>query len=435
MQSLYEKKHLTYPRTASRYLDDTQVKDAEDSLNSVLGLPELNLKNNAEVKFHTDKRVFDSSKVDSHPAIIPTYIVPDMSKLTDDERIVYIEVAKRFVAQFMPAAVYETMKLVTKVKGYEFITKGKVLIVEGWKQLFMNHAADQEEDPESSSDDQEPEDTITAKNINQGDTVIAGDSEIKEGKTKPPAHYTEKTLLAAMENCGKQVDNEDEVLKGFTIGTPATRADTIKKLLECNYIYQKGKSLLITDLGAKVIHFFPVKRLLKVDFTGQIEKTLKDIENGQYDSKVFMEKMAAFITKNVEEMKAGEMAAIRKQVNIIGKCPDCGHNVVETDLAFSCERTRDKSCKFTLWKDDKFFKYFGKRMTETIAKELVTQRKALVKGLKSPKKEGVKFEAVVHLKKNPETGYWDFELNFDSKPQAKGKAKKVTKFKRASSYE
>ena len=335
----------------------------------------------------------------------------------------------------MPAAVYETMELVTKVKEYEFITKGKVLIEEGWKQLFMNHAADQEEDPESSSDDQEPEDTITAKNINQGDTVIAGDSEIKEGKTKPPAHYTEKTLLAAMENCGKQVENEDEVLKGFTIGTPATRADTIKKLLECNYIYQKGKNLLITDLGAKVIHFFPVKRLLKVDFTGQIEKTLKDIENGQYDSKVFMEKMAAFITKNVEEMKAGEMAAIRKQVNIIGKCPKCGHNVVETDLAYSCEQTRDNKCKFTLWKDNKFFKKFGKKLTESIAKELVINRKALVKGMKSTKKEGVKFDAVVLIKENLETGYWDFELNFDSKPQAKGKAKKVTKFKKASSDE
>jgi DNA topoisomerase-3 len=423
MQSLYEKKYLTYPRTASRYLDDTQIKDAEESLNAVINIPGL-IKDQAAIEFHTEKRVFDSSKVDSHPAIIPTYIVPDIDKLSEDEKIVYMEVVKRFVAQFMQSAVYDTVEIITKVEEYEFITRGKFLIQEGWKELYRSK--DDSEDEESK--DQDQEDKISAKNLNEGDTVELDSSELKEGKTTPPAHYTEKTLLSAMENCGKQVENEEDVLTGFTIGTPATRADTIKKLIDTDYIIQKGKNLLITDKGAKVIHFFPVKRLLKVDFTGKIEKTLKDIENGEYDSNTFMDKMTSFIVKNVEEMKNSEIGVIKKQQNIIGKCPDCGKNVIETSKAYSCEGTRDDKCKFTLWKDDKFFKHFGKKMTETIAKNLVNKKQAKVKGLKSTKKEDVKFDAIISIKKDPESGYWKYEMSFDNK-KPKGSNKKKTKIK------
>lgn len=429
IQSLYEKKYLTYPRTASRYLDDSQIKDAEESLQAVLKLSELGLKNRADVVFHTDKRVFDSSKVDSHPAIIPTYILPDLARLSEDEQIVYLEVAKRFLSQFLPAAAYDVVEIITQVKEHEFITKGKVLVVEGWKQLYMNQA-DPESDQGEDAPDHNDEQPVTAKNLKQGDQVLAGDSELKEGKTKPPAHYTEKTLLSAMENCGKQVEDENEVLKGYTIGTPATRGDTIKKLIQCDYIMTKGKNLLITELGAKVVVYFPVKMLLKTTFTGQIEKTLKDVENGQYDSKEFMDKMTAYIRKCVLDMKGGEIPAIKKPVRILGKCPECGLNVVETSKAYSCEGTRSKACKFTLWKDDKFFAHFGKKLTETIAKELVTKRKATVKGLKSANKEGVKFDAVIHLKKNLETGYWNYEMEFAAKKPGKG-SKPGSKFKRA----
>lgn len=208
MQALYEKKHLTYPRTASRYLDDTQAKDAQESLCAVMNIPELNIKNKVDVKFHTDKKVFDSSKVDSHPAIIPTYIIPDMNKLSDDERIVYLEVTKRFVSLFLPAAVYDTVEIITKVDNYEFITKGKVLVEEGWKQLYINQE-DSEEDREGKDHEEIQEESITAKNINPGDTVLTDTTEINEGKTNPPAHYTEKSLLAAMETCGKNVENEE----------------------------------------------------------------------------------------------------------------------------------------------------------------------------------------------------------------------------------
>ncbi len=377
MQSLYEKKYVTYPRTASKYLDDSQVDDARESLDAVMNIPELNISAD-DIKFHTNKSVFNSKKVDSHPAIIPTYIVPTMNELSGDEKIVYMEVVKRFIAQFMEKAEYEKLEIITDVEGHKFITKGKSLINPGWKSLYI----DQEEEPEDK--DQEEDDKITVKDLNVGDEVIISDLELKEGTTRPPSHYTEKTLLSAMENCGRNVENEEDVLKGFTIGTPATRADTIKKLIDTGYVKKKGNSLLITEMGAKVIHFFPVKQLLKVDFTGKIEKTLKEIENGEYDSNTFMKKMSFFTVKKVQEMINSEIGIIKKYDNILGKCPDCGMNVVETKKAYSCERTRNKDCKFAIWKNDKFFKHFGKKMTEKIAKDLIEKGYTNVKGLKSP---------------------------------------------------
>ncbi len=435
MQQLYEKKFLSYPRTASRYLDESQIKDAEDSLNAVIGLPGLDIKDRAAVMFHTEKRVFDTSKVDSHPAIMPTYIVPDIRELTQEERIVYMEVVKRFVAQFMPPAVYDCLEMITKVGEHEFITKGKVLKSEGWKQLFSH----KEDSGLLEGEDQEldAEDTIKASSLRTGLIVNTAGAELKEGVTQAPKHYTEKTLLSAMENCGKKVSSDEDVLKGFTIGTPATRSETIKKLIDTGYVMKKGKYLLITELGAKVIYYFPVKKLLEVNFTGRIEKTLKDIENGQYDAKEFMNKMSSFTVKTVEDMKVCQIPVIRKSQNVLGKCPDCGRfNIVETEKAYSCEGTKTKECKFTLWKDDKFLNTFGKKMTESIAKNLIEKQQVLVKGLKSKKNESTKFDAIICLRKNPESGYWNYELKFPnkgSKGQKNGRStRKTAKFKRNS---
>lgn len=423
LQGLYEKKYVTYPRTASRYLDNTLVEKAKESLYAIIDIPELNIIK-TEVKFHTESRVFDSSKVDSHPAIIPTYIVPDFESINYNEKIIYTEIAKRFIAQFMPAAIYDTLEVITKVDEHEFITRGRVLTKSGWKQLYNI------KDEESEENDQdEDKESISATNINLGDNVLASDTELKEGKTKPPAHYTEKTLLTAMENCGKNVENEDEILKGYTIGTPATRGDTIKKLFECKYVSKKGKNILITDLGLQVIHYFPVKRLLKTDFTGQIEKTLKDIENGQYDSKAFMEKMIAYVIKNIEEIKSSNIPSIKRQVNVIGKCPKCGKNVVETEKAFSCEGTRSKQCNYTLWKENKFFITFGKKLTESIARDIVNKGKATVSGMKNPKKEGETFKATISVEEDPETKFWNYKFENNKGKGSKG-PKKPIKFKR-----
>lgn len=145
---------------------------------------------------------------------------------------------------------------------------------------------------------------------------------------------------------------------------------------------------------------------MEVNFTGKIEKTLKDVENGVYDAKVFMEKMTSFTVKAVEDMKVSEIPAIKPQCNILGKCPDCEkYVVVETEKAYNCEGTKNKECRFTIWKADKFFNVFVKKMTEAIARDSVTKQEAFVKGLKSKKHENSKLNAVECLKKNTETGY------------------------------
>ncbi|MBU3173306.1 type IA DNA topoisomerase [Clostridium estertheticum] len=431
MQSLYEKKHLTYPRTPSNYLNDADVAEAKESLNAILCIPELNIKNKIDVKFHSDKKVFDTSKVDSHPAIIPTYIIPNLTKLSEQEKIVYIEVSKRFISQFMPSAVYDTLEIITKVDDYEFITRGKALVEEGWKQLY----ATKDTKEESNQDNEDQADDINIKNIKQGDTVKSDNIELREGKTKPPAHYIEDTLLKTMKSCGKDVENEEEVLKGYTIGTAATRGDAIKKLFDCQYISQKGKNILITDLGTKLIHYFPIKKLLRTDFTGQIQKALKSIENGEYESSVFMQKMTDYVVKSAEEFKKSEIPQIRKKVVVFGICPKCGKRVVENEKAYSCEATRTKECNFTLWKEDKFWSGKKKKLTNAIAKDLITKKKAMVKGFKSTKKEGDTYDALVMLSEDAENKYWNLKLSFDDLPKKKSKSKfkpkvkHVTKFK------
>lgn len=411
MQSLYERKYVTYPRTASRHLDNSQVADAEESLKAILNHPLFNSLNLKNVAFHSNKSVFDSSKVDSHPAIIPTYIVPSVNDLSDYEKIVYQEIAKRFIAQFMPSAVYNQLEILTEIESHLFITKGKVLVEEGWKALYSNIS--EEVDPEAS-------DSITAKNIMANDSVSLVSSNLKEGITKAPEHHTEKSLLKAMETCGKMVENEEEVLKGFTIGTPATRGDTIKKLLDSGYIASKGKFLIITKLGFDLIHHFPIKRFLKVDFTGQIEKTLKDIEKGIYDPVEFMSKMSDYVRKNVIDLKSADIPLIERAVNSIGICPDCGSRVIENSKAYSCANSR-QGCTFVIWKEDAFFKRYGKKMTEKIATEFCKSQKITLKGMKSPSKEGVKFDAIIKLVKDIENGKWKYQMEFgEKKPSRKG---------------
>lgn len=411
-QALYERKYVTYPRTASRVLDDTQTEDAKESFEAILKKLELGITEKEKFNFHTDKSVFDSTRVDSHPAIIPTYMIPDTKTLSADEKAVYMEIVKRFMAVFMGPTIHDTLEVVTRVKEHEFITRGKMLISEGWRELYKSSKAEE---------DQDKDDNIEGENLSEGDISKVKDSTLKEGKTAAPKHHTIKTLLFAMENCGKSVEDESEVLKGFTIGTPATRSETIKKLMDCGYIIQKGSNLLITETGIRIITTFPAKNLMRVEFTGQIEKTLKDIEKGNYDPDEFMDKMTGYIAKTINDMKSLTFESIRNErsdKNVIGKCPACKKDVVENIKAYSCEGTLNKQCNFTLWKEDKYLSAFGKKMTLAIAKSLVKDQKVKIKGLKSSKKPGSTFDAIIHLKKNDSSGYWNYEMSFDNKKKA-----------------
>lgn len=405
-QSLYEKKYITYPRTASVALEESLLDRAEKVLNALKkGLPYEN-----EIKFTKSKRVFDNKKVESHSAIIPTYIIP--SGLTKDESILYEEIKDRFIMQFMPVSEYEETIIETKIDNQDiegiFITRGKVVIEEGWKKVQKNVSKD-----------------VILPKLSENQLVSIDKLSITAHKTKPPAHHTEKTLLRVMETAGKEYNemsqNDDEkimesVLSGFSIGTPATRADTIKKLKTAGYIKAKGKSLICTELGKSLIEVFPVKELLDLEYTGRLEKTLTDIEKGKVSKEEFLNFIFKFTEESVEKIKNDKKGVLHMDNNyehddieVLGICPECGQQIIENSKAYGCSGWKE-GCNFAIWKNDKYLASMGKKPTKKMVRELLTTGKTYVSGLVS--KKGNKFDAILRYEKNPDTGYYNWHMEF-----------------------
>ncbi|MCM3095971.1 type IA DNA topoisomerase [Priestia megaterium] len=403
-QSLYEKKFITYPRTASVALEESLVGKTAKVLETLT--EDLPYKD--EVKFVKSKRIFDNSKVESHSAIVPTYLKP--KKLSTDEEQVYQAIKNRFIMQFMPVAEYEETRIETKITGADlkglFISKGKVQLVEGWKKVEKVQSKD----------------TILPL-VQVNDDVDLVKHEITTHVTKPPKQHTERTLLRVMETCGKNYDGEgtDEeslnaILSGFSIGTPATRAETIKKLKDVGYITTQNKNLLCTDLGRKLIEAFPIKDLFNLEFTGRLEKSLNDIEKRSFTKDEFLQLIFDFTTKAVETIKnekeitINEVASQRKPNEIMGKCPVCGHAVIEGQKGFGCSNWKN-GCKFVIWKNDKFLATMKKKPTKTMVKALLKNGIAPVKGLTS--KKGNKFDANLRYEKNADNEYFSWKMEFD----------------------
>lgn len=297
-QSIYEKKYITYPRTESTALEES----IKDKAKNVLEVLKKNIPFKDEIVFNEGKKVFNNEKVESHSAIIPTYMTP--KNLTEDEAIVYNAIKNRFLSQFMPCAEFENTELITSVKGenYErlFSTKGRILKAKGWLKLY----------------DEEKKDELLPP-VEKGQDVEIVELTVTSKKSKPPGHHTEKTLLKAMETCGKsnksdEAGEEDtSILYGYSIGTAATRAETINKLKTAGYITAKGKSLLITEIGISIIENFPVKELLDTDYTGRLEKKLLDIEKGNFNKNEFMKKMYEFTQNGVSKIKRSKAIILR----------------------------------------------------------------------------------------------------------------------------
>lgn len=400
-QSLYEKKFITYPRTASVVLEESLVGKAK----KVLDVMKNGLPYESDIQFKKLKRVFDNSKVDSHSAIIPTYLVP--KSLTRDEEIVHNAIKNRFVMQFMPIAEYDETKLVTKsnnqaIDGH-FISKGRVQIVEGWKQVEKIVSKE----------------TILPS-VSIGDSVHLTNHTIATHKTKPPKPHTEKTLLRVMETCGKGVDESDgeqmmeAILSGFSIGTPATRAETIKKLIDVGYITTNQKNLVCTELGRRLVETFPIKDLFDLQFTGRLEKTLSDIEKQKTTREQFLTFISHFTEQAVEEMKhkkvvINELTQEKIAIEPLGKCPLCAHDVVEGKKGFGCSNWKS-GCKFVIWKNDKFLATMKKKPSKTMVKAILKNGVANVKGLTS--KNGKKFSANLRYEKNPSNDYFSWKMEF-----------------------
>ncbi|MFC2947385.1 type IA DNA topoisomerase [Virgibacillus sediminis] len=402
-QSLYEKKLITYPRTSSTALDESLAGKTAH----VLKVHAEASRFKEEIKFLKSRRVFNNAKVESHSAIIPTYLKP--KRLSSDEQIVYQAILNRFIAQFMPVAEYEETRLQTEVETVQgtFISKGRVQLVEGWKKV---------------EDIQSKQTLLPIVEVNEKAAI--SDAEISSHVTKPPKKHTERTLLKVMETCGKNYqdeENEEEVgsiLAGFSIGTAATRAETIKKLKEVGYIEAKGKNLNCTTLGRKMVETFPVKNLFDLGFTGRLEKGLSDIQKGKAEKQAFLQMIFHFINESVDIIKNGEEVIIRQlgskpaAKEVLGTCPECGGEVKEGFKGFGCNGY-GKKCQFMVWKNDRYLAAMRKRPTKTMVKSLLKSGQAHVKGLTS--KKGKKFSAYLSYKKNEDKGYYSWEMAFKNK--------------------
>ena len=364
-QSLYEKhKALTYPRTDSRFLPPDMIPRVVQTMKL---LPEAYQKFVPGAlpggKLPVSKRTIDQTKVTDHHAIIPTAKRADPSKFNEDERKLYDLVARRLLSAFYPACDYDATKIITKAEEHLFRTTGKVIVNNGW------HDVPPMENPpkakKKTAEEGESENPLPP--LQEGDTRTVHGTKVKEDKTKPPSPHTDASLLAAMETAGKELDDEELVrqMKGSGIGTPATRAAIIERLLKVGYAQRKGKTLQATDKGVMLIDVVPGE-LSSPELTGRWELALHDITDGEQDPQRFMDGIArmssflvdfarntaAAVSFPAEERRYGKGNGKKRTPATVlsgAVCPVCGKGGIrENGRAFGCT---EKACNFTLWKD------------------------------------------------------------------------------------
>lgn len=363
-QDLYEKrKVITYPRTDSRYLSDDMIGEISATLKKlniepydkyvsyVLGLSKLPI----------SKRIIDNSKVTDHHAIIPSNTKPAIHALSDIEFKVYDLIVKRFISVFYPPHVYSTTKIISQVKEHFFITRGKTILKQGYMELYLS---DKTTSKKKNNDNEES----LLPDLKKGDAVKLEKCNLLNKKTSPPRYYNEASLLSAMENAGRFVDNEDlkEQLKESGIGTPATRASIIERLIAVEYVKRNKKDLVPTEKGMKIIEIIP-KELKSPETTGKWEKALGKIAKGEMEEEKFMgsiKRYVEYLINHAREQKNNNVNFPMEQrknnskntnhgkpVNALGTCPLCKKGqVLENTKAYYCTMWRE-GCKFTLWKN------------------------------------------------------------------------------------
>ena len=394
-QSLYEKRLITYPRTDSRFL-------TEDMAASLPGLVTDTSKAFAveEPLLIYVQQVINGSKVTDHHAILPTrsMLQADLDALPKGEQsVLKLIIARTLMAVSKPFRYLETL-LTTECAGEEFTAKGKEILEEGWKAVERKVLAD------ILNRKQE----LTAlPNAAENECGILN-AELKEGQTSPPKHFTEDTLLSAMQAAG--ADSMPEGVERQGIGTPATRAATIEKLVQKGFLERKGnkktKVLLPTDKGKALITVMP-EEIQSPEMTADWETKLLQIERGKMEPSEFMTEINTMITELVKntEMKKGVNALMKNK--IIGICPNCGANVVEREKGWFCE---NRECRFVLWKDNAFFKRLGKRLDSHAADKLLRDGRVRLKDCKSAK--GKTYNATVLLSCEAD-GRSKFSLEFE----------------------
>ena len=383
-QQLYEKKLLTYPRTDSQYLTEDMGQTAQHLVSDLLGL--LPFAQGLDLTPKVD-RVLNSKKVSDHHAILPTaeFVKQGFTGLAESEcKLMNLVCAKLLCAVAVPHE-YETVAAVFSCAGNEFTAKGKTVLIPGWKEIDQRFRATLKADTEEEVLNALPE---LAEGQNFSVTT-----DILEHFTSPPKAYTEDTLLSAMERAGAEDMPEEAERKG--LGTPATRAAILEKLVQMGFVQRKGKQLVPTKDGINLAVVLP-ESLTSPALTAEWENRLTEIAKGNADPDEFMAEIEAQVRQLIKTyscISADKQNLFQSERVIIGKCPRCGENVYEGKKNFYCG---NRGCQFVMWKNDRFFEQRKKVFTPKIAAALLKNGKAKVKGLYS-EKTGKTYDATVLL--------------------------------------
>ena len=404
-QSLYEKKLLTYPRTDSRYLTGDMAETASVILHLSARVPPFD----ACPDFFPDvAALVNDGKVSDHHAIIPTLELEkaDLSELTVGERNTLLLVCRELLCAAAEPYVYEAVTATFDCGGHTFIAKGRRVLSEGWREIDRIFRASLKEQPE---DETEP---IALPDFTEGQTFDRVDASVTEHFTAPPKAYTEDTLLAAMETAGKEDMPEDAERKG--LGTPATRAAIIEKLVSGGFVERKGKNLIPTKAGVNLVTVLP-DTLTSPMLTAEWEQKLTAIARGEGGPAAFMagiSEMTRELVKTYSHISEEGQKLFAPERETVGLCPRCGKPVYEGKKNFYCS---DRSCRFVLWKDDRFWTSRKKELTKKIAADLLKKGRTSVRGMWSEKK-GSTYDAVVVLDDTGEK-YVRFKLEFPKRKE------------------
>ena len=400
-QALYEKKLVTYPRTDSRYLTEDMAA----------GLPGLVMDTAVAFGFRGAipvhaKQVINNKKVSDHHAILPTQSVAgaDLSSLPVGEASILRLIAARLLAAVGEPYRYAETTVQFECTGQTFTAKGKTVLDEGWKAIERAILGDTAEKIEENLD--------VLTEAQNGETHPILDAELKEGRTTPPKHFTEDTLLAAMETVGKEDMREEVERRG--IGTPATRAATIEKLVQKGFLAREGggktKHLIPTEKGCALIAAMP-EQLKSPAMTAAWEKKLLEIERNNYTPEQFMEEIESMMKMLVNQYANTPNAPAKAASGapVVGTCPHCGSDVAEREKGFFCA---SRECRFVIWKDNAFFNRLGKCPTRQVVDKLLRDGRARLKDCKS-QRTGKTYNASVILTTEAD-GRARFSLEFEN---------------------
>ena len=402
-QSLYEKKLLTYPRTDSRFI----TSDMRETAGSIANWLQINT-HYAESSYTPNmERIIDDSKVTDHHALIPTleYVAADLDELPSGERDLLNLVCVRALCATAPAHSYEAVTAVLDCAGHEFKASGKTVLHDGWRAVERAFLAELREKPSGEKE------AAPLPELAVGQIFESAKASVKTGSTRPPRSHTEDTLLSAMENAGKE-----EKAERSGIGTPATRAGVIEKLVKSGFITRQKKLLIPTEKGSNLISVLP-EVIKSPKLTSDWEHMLAQIERGGLSDLVFMEEIAGMLRNLLAEHTAPiaeYLPLFSSGGEAVGTCPRCGGSVRESKKGFFCG---DRRCGFKIWKDNRFFSSKRKTVDADLVTALLNDGSIELSGLYS-EKTGKTYSATVYMDPGePGSKYVNFVLEFGRKDQ------------------